>query len=182
MKSLLRSEDLFDLESGAGMADSLAIVKKIAGAYRSSAKSNADQNPSLAERHTREADAVEAIISEVELARKRLTPIPTTYGDISDLPPEVLAELNLTKIDELEQQLRDIVVAADGEIGLDPIIIALYRRHNVTLARRFVMNKLYRMAQKGIIEAVEGRKGVYQVVANVRPAWDDIDLDEDVPF
>jgi hypothetical protein len=134
--------------------------------------------------HINRAIAIEAVVAELEFARRRLQPIPTSYGDLSDLPPEVLSELNLTRVDELEQQLRDIVAAADGrEIGLDPIIIELYRRHRVVQPRRFIMNKLYRMATKGLIDSVEGKKGVY-VLPKVRTsdAAFDTDLDDDVPF
>jgi hypothetical protein len=131
------------------------------------------------------ADHLYAVSVELEDARKRLRPISSNYGDLSDLPEEVLAELSLTKVDELEQQLRDIITSGNGaEVGLDAVIIELYRRHKVVQPRRFIMNKLYRMAQKGLIEGVEGRKGVY-VVPSIRrpqPAAFDTDLDDDVPF
>lgn len=166
------------------MPDYLDSVKALAQNVRTSGLKNAEDNPSLAKRHFANADVLEALVEEVLQARERLRPLSNEYGDISDLPPEVIAELNLAKIDELEQQLRDIVVAADGaEVGLDPIIIELWRRHKVAHPRRFIMNKLYRMGQKGLIVSVEGRKGVYMVPKRHtgRPAAFD-DLDDDVPF
>ena len=168
------------------MADHLESVKALATQYRTwAAQSETEDNHVRASVQTGRAKALEATIAELSDARQRLQPIPTTYGDLSDLPPEVLAELNLTKVDELEQQLRDIVAAGDGrEVALDPIIIELYRRHHVVLNRRFVMNKLYRMAQKGLIESVGGRKGVYCLSKPM--AADEFDnlLDDDdgVPF
>ncbi|MBS0504008.1 MAG: hypothetical protein JSS55_09455 [Proteobacteria bacterium] len=168
------------------MADHLESVKALARNYRSWAKSNSDEKPDVARRQTGHAEALEKVVAEVEDARYRLRPLSTEYGDISDLPPEVVAELNLARVDELEQQLRDIVAAGDGkDVGLDPIIIELWRRHKISQPRRFIMNKLYRMAQKGLIESVEGRKGVY--VVPKRSAWAstspfDSDLDDDVPF
>jgi hypothetical protein len=53
----------------------------------------------------------------------------------------------------------------------------------IRASRRFIMNKLYRMAQKELIYSVEGRKGLYYV-PKVRqpPAAFDTDLDDDVPF
>ena len=166
------------------MADHLDSVKNLAKQYRTWADSNEHEKPELSARQIRTALYLEATVSELESARSRLLPVPSSYGDLSDLPPEVLSELNLAKVDELEQQLRDIIVAANGQVGLDPIIIELYRRHKVVQQRRFIMNKLYRMAQKGVIEAVEGRKGVYTV--NRPPSggfsgFND-DLDDDVPF
>ncbi|ESZ87143.1 MAG: hypothetical protein Q27BB25_10730 [Blastomonas sp. CACIA14H2] len=166
------------------MPDHLDSVKALARSFRKWAAEAVDAKPDTAKSHTSRAEALEALVVEVEDARHRLRPLTTEYGDISDLPPSVVAELNLTKIDELEQQMRDIVASGDGaEVGLDPIIIELWRRHKVSQPRRFIMNKLYRMAQKGIIQSVEGRKGVY-MVPKKRPifgSWDD-DLNSDVPF
>jgi hypothetical protein len=138
----------------------------------------------IARTQRQRAAMLDAVAAELEESRKRLRPLPSTYGDLSDLPEEVLAELNLTKVDELEQQLRDIVASGDGaEVGLDAIIIELYRRHKGIHPRRFIMNKLYRMAQKELIYSVEGRKGVYYVPkARPQPAAFDTDLDDDVPF
>lgn len=168
------------------MPDHLESVKALARNYRSWAKDNLAEKPDIAKRQTSSAEALEKLISEVEDARYRLRPLSTEYGDISDLPPEVVANLNLTRVDELEQQLRDIVAAGDGkEVALDPIIIELWRRHKVSQPRRFIMNKLYRMAQKGLIQGVDGRKGVYLVPkkrAFGGPSPFDSDLDDDVPF
>lgn len=171
------------------MPDALVKVKALAADYRSWAKtSDAEGQSARAARQTRIAENLEAVVQELEVARKRLLPVPTEYGDLSDLPPSVLAQLNLTKIDELEQQMRDIVAAANGqEVGLDAIIIELWRRHKVEQERRFIMNKLYRMAQKGLIQSAEGRKGVYYV-PQVSNGWGTStagfadDLDDDVPF
>lgn len=167
------------------MAEHLESVKALAQDYRKLASENEAENPSRSKRQNNIAEALESVAAELSSARRRLRPIPTSYGDLSDLPDEVLAELNLTKVDELEQQLRDIVASGDGgEVGLDPIIIELYRRHKVVQPRRAIMNKLYRMAQKGLIESVEGRKGVYcipkSVSANWSAPWDD--ETEEVPF
>lgn len=167
------------------MADHLESIKTLARNYRAWSSDNAAEKPDIAKRQLAVAESLDKIIAEVEDARYRLRPLSSEYGDISDLPPEVVAELNLSKVDELEQQLRDIVAAGDGaEVSLDPIIIELWRRHKVTHPRRFVMNKLYRMASKGLIESVKDRKGVYRVPK--KSAWGkspfDSDLDDDVPF
>jgi len=170
--------------------DALESVKALAADYRRWARTSEQNGESTkAPRQERIAANLEAVAHELEAARKRLRAVPKDYGDLSDLPEAVLAQLNLTKVDELEQQLRDIVAAADGaEIGLDPIIIELYRRHKVVQERKFIMNKLYRMAHKGIIESVEGRKGVYYLPKAGDPfaayGKDPFGADEDseVPF
>jgi hypothetical protein len=159
-------------------------VKALAANYRRWADESELIDAARAARQTATAKDLEAVAAELDAARKRLTPIPSDFGDLSDLPPEVLGQLNLTKIDELEGQMRDIIAAADGsEVGIDQIIIELYRRHKVIQERRFILNKLYRMAQKGIVHGVEGRKGLYYLPKPTASTggWDD-DLDDDIPF
>lgn len=166
------------------MPDALVKVKTLVADFKRWAREMEGEKPDLAKRHAERAEFLGMVVRELEAARKRLLTVPAEYGDLSDLPPSVLAQLNLTKTDELEQQMRDIVAAADGnEVGLDTIIIELWRRHRVEQERRFIMNKLYRMAQKGIIHSVEGRKGVYYIPKtwNTGGSFAD-DLDEDIPF
>lgn len=167
------------------MPDALVKVKALAADLRRWSRELESERPEISRRHAERASDVEAVAHELEAARKRLLPVPAEYGDLSDLPPSVLAQLNLTKIDELEQQLRDIVAASDGkEVGLDTIIIELWRRHKVEQERRFIMNKLYRMAQKGLINSVEGKKGSYYLSkpwAAAKGSFVD-DLDDDIPF
>lgn len=166
------------------MPDALDQVKALVTDSRRWAREAEEKGENArAQINLKRAEFLEAVAHELEDARKRLRAIPTDYGDLSDLPSEVMAQLNLTKVDELEQQMRDIVAAADGaEVGLDQIIIELYRRHRVIQERRFIMNKLYRMAQKGLIESVEGRKGVYYLPKQAKRSSFDDDLDDDVEF
>lgn len=164
------------------MPDHLEAVKALARNYSSWAASNDAEKPDVAKRQRASATSLEAIVEEVERSRERLRSVGNALGDLSDLPEEVLAELSVTKLDELEQQLRDIIASGD-EVGLDVAIVELYRRHKLIHPRRFVMNKLYRMAQKGLIQGVDGKKGVYRVpsVPRFASAWD-VDLDDEVPF
>lgn len=165
------------------MPDYLDSVKLLAHLYRKLGKDSESDNVILSKRHIERADHLDSLISEVEMSRERLRSVTNALGDLSDLPPEVLAELSVTKLDELEQQLRDIVASGD-EVGLDAVIVELYRRHKIVHPRRFVMNKLYRMAQKGLIRPVEGKKGAYTVndprssSAGFVESWDE----EESPF
>lgn len=172
------------------MPDALDSVKALAADYRRSAEAMDLIDDEKAQRHRAAADSIESVAQELEAARKRLRPIPNDFGDLSDLPQEVMDQLNLSKVDELEQQMRDIIAAAGGdEVGIDQIIIELYRRHKVVQERRFIMNKLYRMGQKGLIESVEGKKGVY-LLPNPRAKLDFNDaepvgsqeLEDDIPW
>lgn len=167
------------------MPDFLDTVKSLARSYRSLAAAAEAEKPDVAKRHIAHAQALEAVTSELEESRQRLRSVGNALGDLSDLPPEVLAQLNVSKLDELEQQLRDIIASGD-EVGLDVSIVELYRRHKVIHPRRFIMNKLYRMAQKGLIFGVDGKKGMY-TVNQPKPArnWGGApfdDLDDEVPF
>lgn len=166
------------------MPDPLESVKSLAAEMRRSAQSELE-DPSRARRLVEKADAIVAVTNELDTARKRLCALPNDYGDLSDLPHEVVEQLNLSKGDELEGQMRDIIASANGqEIGIDPIIIELWRRHKVTKERRFIMNKLYRMGQKGTIEAVRDKKGVYIIRQTSGSAGSSNydDLDDDIPF
>lgn len=166
------------------MADALDSVKAQAAELRRAAQALELEDPKRSKRQQERAEALEAVAHELEAARKRLRPASNDFGDLSDLPQEVIDQLNLSKVDELEQQMRDIVAAADGEqIGIDPIIIELYRRHKVVQDRRFIMNKLYRMGQKGLIHSVEGKKGVYYIPKPWGSGTGNYDdLDDDIPF
>ncbi len=138
-------------------------------------------------------EALSAVISELEHLRQITKPIPASYGDISDLPPELVKELTGIKVDDLEQQIFTIIKSGGAEVDLDAVLIELFRRFKVMQTRKVLQNKLWRMAQKEIIFSVPGRKGVYTATKPVEqnseepskqskpPVWDD-DLDDDVPF
>ena len=89
--------------------------------------------------------------------------------------------------------------AAGPEIELDRLLIELFRRFGAVHERRFINNKCYRMAQKGLIFPVPGRKGVYTlnrpevpeenisddgdepIIEPAKPS-DFADLDDEIPF
>lgn len=147
--------------------------------------------PKLVARYQARMEALTAIIDEVESLRRITKPIPASYGDLSDLPPELMAELSGIKVDDLEQQIYTIIKSGGGEVDLDAVLIELFRRFKVIQTRKFLQNKLWRMAQKGLIYSVAGKKGIYSADAATADtaarssapvsSWD-TDLDDDVPF
>ncbi|MBA3667872.1 MAG: hypothetical protein H0W65_09135 [Sphingomonas sp.] len=167
------------------MADHLDSVKGLAKQFRAWSQTVSDAG--AASRHTQNANLLDAIIAELEQLRRITQPIPESYGDLSDLPPELLKELSGIKADDREQQLFTIIKSGD-DVELDAILIELWRRFKVVESRKFLQNKLWRMAQKGMIWTVAGKKGVYTATKpeaiRVRPppATFDTDLDDDVPF
>jgi hypothetical protein len=170
------------------LADHLDSVKSLIPLFRSWAnRANREGRDGDEALHARRLSALEAVVAELEELRRITLPIPASYGDLSDLPPELLKELSGTKVDDREQQLHTIIKSGGDEVELDAILIELYRRFKVIETRKFLQNKLWRMAQKGIIYTVPGKKGVYAatkpkpVPSSALPSAFD-DLDDDVPF
>jgi len=169
------------------MADHLESVKTLAQNFRSwAASATRDGHLEQAVRWTNNAVTLDGVAEELARLQRILQPIPASYGDLSDLPPELIKELSGIKADDLEQQLFTIIKAGGMEVELDAILIELFRRFKVVQTRKFLQNKLWRMAQKGMIWTVRGRKGIYTTAEppkspRPQPAFD-ADLDDDVPF
>lgn len=139
------------------------------------------KTPTQKELYLNRINGLKAAIDELEMRRAWARPIPARYGDLSDLPSELLAQLSGVKTDELEDQIYAVVKAAGESIELDNLLITLYRRHGDIHERRFLNNKCYRMVQKGLIFQIPGRKGVYSVHAQADgPAQDNVTENEDV--
>jgi hypothetical protein len=64
--------------------------------------------------------------------------------------------------DRLDIQVLVILREQDADLGLDALLIALYRRYGQVHTRKALNNKLYRMAARGAIRQVEGVRGVYR--------------------
>ncbi len=58
------------------------------------------------------------------------------------------------------------VKAGPNGADLNTILIELRRRFKLVQTRRFIQNNTYRLAQKSIIHAVPGRKGLYAASAD----------------
>jgi hypothetical protein len=172
----------------ASMADPLDSVKSLAKQFRTwSANAQRQEDAEAAARWVQHAVTLDGVAEELARLQRISQPIPASYGDLSDLPPELLKELSGIKADDMEQQLFTIIKSGDGQVDLDSILIELYRRFKVVETRKYLQNKLWRMAQKGMIWTVAGRKGVYSAAEPPKPAparpqpTFDTDLD-DVPF
>jgi len=169
------------------MSDPLESVKELSRQYQARAEELKDSNPKQSERFSDEARSLNAICSELEDLRRQTQPVPRFNGeDISDLPPELLKELNITKADDIENQLYTIINSAGGEADIDTILIGLYRRYNKVGNRRYIGNRLWRMTQKeGILWSVPNKKGCYTTIEPLKPRqsrktdWDDEFSDEE---
>lgn len=185
------------------MSDHLDSAKeylRLMERWRKGAETKGDS--AMVATYDRRLGFLNALVSEVEEFRRITKPIPASYGDLSDLPTELMKELSGVKVDDLEQQIYTVIKSGGVEVDLDAVLIELFRRFQVVQTRKFLQNKLWRMAQKELIFSVPSRKGVYSAVRpqseaatdadtspqadfgnsfGSSPAWDD-DLDSEVPF
>jgi hypothetical protein len=143
------------------MADGLEVLIDVAQRYRRSATDSETANPANALSLAATAAGLEAAASELQLLRAWSRPVLADYGDISDLPAELIKQLSGIRTDDLEDKIHATVKAAGESIDLDRLLIELYRRFGEIHERKNILNKAYRMIQKGILYAVPGRKGIY---------------------
>lgn len=186
------------------MSDHMDSVNEII-AYHANIKLHfkSREDHQKAAQHSRWESVLRAYVRDYQELEKLTRPIPTDGDDdLSDLPPELLKELSVTKTDDLENQIATIVNAAGGQADIDKILIHLFRRFKVTQTRKFLQNKLWRMTNKGILFSVPGRKGWYStqsvtdndeddlvesimntpmVYADGKTVFDD-EMDDDIPF
>jgi hypothetical protein len=87
--------------------------------------------------------------------------IQITYEEIADAPEELLRELNLTENDRQELLVEYIIARDGGILSLDKIMVELYKQTKEVPKRNALTQRLYRMASRGMIYNVPGKKGVY---------------------
>ncbi len=173
------------------MSESVESVKYVIRDLRTWANNNReDSRTSVADRMDKLVEKLKVVESDLVRLHGLTSALPPDLGNIHDLPSELLGELNVTKTDELDDQLVTIINSYDGEASLDQILVGLYRKFQVIQKRRFVQNKLYRME---MIWSVDGRKGVYTTTEpeerleinefeDMAEAEIAEDLDSEVPF
>jgi len=113
-------------------------------------------------RRVEEMTAIQSLLSEIQEYRAREMPVDPELGDLSDLPPELVKELNLNAPSELEQRIIAIIKSSDDKkANINTILVELFKRHKVVQKRRNMQNKLWRMMDQKLIWGVDGEKGVY---------------------
>lgn len=161
------------------MSEHIESVKRIAEYLRELSDKYAHAN------HEGPASKLFGFSSELEKAAEHIldledktSALPPDLGNIHDLPPELLSELSVAKTDELEDQIVTVINAYGGTASLDQILVGLFRKFKVVQKRRFIQNKLYRMA---MVWSVDGRKGVYTTNEDVaRNERDEVRHNEDM--
>ncbi|THD71240.1 MAG: hypothetical protein E7813_06045 [Bradyrhizobium sp.] len=89
--------------------------------------------------------------------------------DLAGLPPELLKELSENIKGETDPLIK-IINARGGTATLDEILIDLYRKYNEIGKRNIISNRLYRLAKRGHVSALSGKKGLYTTAQVVDPA------------
>ena len=82
-------------------------------------------------------------------------------GSLKSLPPELLAELNVKKIKDNDQDIIDVINAYDGEATLDEILVGLYKRKGTLETRQKLTMRLYKLIRAGNLKSIEGKRGAY---------------------
>lgn len=82
-------------------------------------------------------------------------------SEIKDLPGELIEQLNISESDHQEIQILDIFDKVGGELGLDNLIVALYKETGEIFERQKLTGKIYRMINKGMLYSRPHKKGVY---------------------
>lgn len=81
--------------------------------------------------------------------------------DIKDIPPQLLAQLNISDSEKQDFKIIEAIDGVGGIASIDKILIAYFRKNQEILDRQKLMAKLYRMAAKGIVYSHPSKKGVY---------------------
>lgn len=95
---------------------------------------------------------------------------PFDLNNTADLPKELINELTEFFRDEFEKKIIEIFWIANRQLTIDEIIVGYYRVFKVQKTRKQMNAKLYNMtrATHPVIEVVEGKRGVYQLIKGER--------------
>lgn len=88
-------------------------------------------------------------------------PLTMSGEELSKLPSELLAQLNISNGDMADLYIVELINNAGGVLSLDHIIAGLYYITGEVHRRTVVVSRLYRLAKKGRVSSVKGRKGIY---------------------
>ena len=97
----------------------------------------------------------ETIAPSSEVSHRPLTP------ELSDLPAELLKELSESAVRGEIDPIVQIIVDRGGSANLDEILIDLYRKHGEIGKRIIMANRMYRLAKKGLVHVMPGKKVIY---------------------
>lgn len=91
------------------------------------------------------------------------SPLYLKPEDLEDLPLELISQLNITESDKKDMYLIKLIEKCGGIIGLDKLLIAIYKDSGEIYERTKLMARLYRMSLKGLIHTHPSKKGQYSI-------------------
>lgn len=137
-------------------------LKSLAALYKQAAiDARKKGNDSRADTLEKRARVLDDAVIELKRLYRLTTALPKDMGDIFDLPSELVQELSITKGDSLEDKLITVINSYGGTANLDQILVGLYKKYGIIQKRRYIQNKLYRMAKAGMVHSIKGKKGIY---------------------
>jgi hypothetical protein len=179
-------ENIQNTQTEPSINKDLALVKEQISYHEAQAEYHAHaNNPYRQKRHAQTAARfralytwAESLIAENESLRARASPLgygpqalarpkqlslSLTPEDIAGLPDEVIQALGLNTGDRTDLAIVTLIENAGGILSLDKILIGLYRRTREIHKRQQLVQRLYRLSQKGQVFPVPGKKGVYSL-------------------
>lgn len=95
---------------------------------------------------------------------EKLKTVGKRLGDLQDLPDELKAQLQQSKLDPLDQHILAVVQNRyEGIANIDEVLVGLFRDYGVVQKRALVLGRLYRMGKDKLLFPVPRKKGVYSI-------------------
>ncbi len=114
------------------------------------------KNEKVTETTRKPADDLDALLSN-----------PTSFSpdEISDLPDELVEQLQITDSDRFEWDVVGLINRTpDKTISIAVLLIALYRLTGKVYDRTDLANRIYRLGRKSVVFGVPGKKGWYTTI------------------
>lgn len=92
-----------------------------------------------------------------------LKKVGSRLGNIDDLPEDLRKQIPEFTVDGIDEQVyRVLKEDLDGIGSLSEIMIALYRRFNISdKTRPEITDAIYRLIRKKMVKGIKGRKAIY---------------------
>lgn len=119
-------------------------------------------NERLQQEILRTREETSALQEELRRRNCSLDHLEIKPRELMGLPPELLKQLSMGE-DLQEIEILLMIEEAGGAMTLDQVILAIWKKTKEVSDRAKMNSKLYRMAQKGLLFAVAGKKATYSI-------------------
>jgi hypothetical protein len=107
---------------------------------------------------------LESSVANADGAKKapgKQSQLALSFEDIEGLPDELLQELGFSDGDKMDFTIHRTINELGGVTSIDRLLVTIYKETGEIIKRSNVNQRLYRMAQRGALFPVPGKKGVY---------------------